>query len=89
MVIDDSRRRVSERRIFQRQNIPWILLSTNAIDLCINPILKSIALPYSADMTLDEKIRLGMVALAGAAVVFASLGVNISPLEAIGGFGVT
>ena len=87
MVIDDSRRRVSERRIFQRQNIPWILLSTNAIDLCINPILKSIALPYSADMTLDEKIRLGMVALTGASIVFASLGLRVGPLEIMGGFG--
>ena len=38
-------------------------------------------------MTLDEKIRLGMVALTGASIVLASLGVNLSPLEAIGGFG--
>jgi hypothetical protein len=38
-------------------------------------------------MTLDEKIRYGMVALTGASIVFASLGVKISPLEAIGGFG--
>ncbi len=42
----------------------------------------------SAGMTLDEKIRLGMVALTGASIVFASLGLKISPLEAIGGFGV-
>ena len=51
--------------------------------------LKSSGNECSADMTLDEKIRLGMVALTGAAIVFASLGVNVSPLEAIGGFGVT
>ncbi len=42
---------------------------------------------YSADMTLDEKIRLGMVALTGASLVFASLGLHASPLEIIGGFG--
>ena len=38
-------------------------------------------------MTLDEKIRYGMLALAGASFVFASLGLNIGPLEIIGGFG--
>jgi len=43
----------------------------------------------SADMTLDEKIRLGMVALTGASLVFASLGLSVSPLEIIGGFGVS
>ena len=40
-------------------------------------------------MTLDEKIRLGMVALTGASLVFASLGLKAGPLEIIGGFGVT
>ena len=45
--------------------------------------------PYSADMTLDEKIRLGMVALTGASIVFASLGLRIGPLEIIGGAGVS
>ena len=39
------------------------------------------------NMTLDEKIRYGMVALAGASVVLATLGVHISPLEIIGGMG--
>jgi len=39
-------------------------------------------------MTLDEKIRLGMVALSGASLVFASLGLNAGPLEIIGGWGV-
>jgi hypothetical protein len=39
-------------------------------------------------MTLDEKIRLGMVALAGAGIVFATLGLTAGPLEIIGGFGV-
>lgn len=40
-------------------------------------------------MTLDEKIRLGMVAITGASLVFASLGLRIGPLEIIGGFGVS
>jgi hypothetical protein len=40
-------------------------------------------------MTTDEKIRYGMVALAGASVVFASLGLKVGPLEIIGGFGTT
>ena len=40
-----------------------------------------------AVMTLDEKVRYGMMALSGASVVFATLGVHISPLECIGGYG--
>ena len=36
-------------------------------------------------MTLDEKIRLGMVALTGASLVFASLGLHLGPLDIIGG----
>jgi len=40
-------------------------------------------------MTLDEKIRFGMVALAGASVVFATLGVHINPLDICGGMGTT
>ena len=38
-------------------------------------------------MTLDEKVRYGMMALGGASVVFATLGVHISPLETVGGWG--
>jgi len=38
-------------------------------------------------MTPDEKIRLGMLALAGASIVFASLGLKFGPLEQIGGYG--
>jgi hypothetical protein len=38
-------------------------------------------------MTLDEKVRYGMMALGGASIVFATLGVHISPLEVIGGYG--
>ena len=41
----------------------------------------------AADMTLDEKIRYGMIALTGASIVFASLGLQVGPLEIIGGFG--
>jgi hypothetical protein len=40
-------------------------------------------------MTQDEKIRLGMLALVGASIVFATLGINIHPLEQIRGFGTT
>ncbi len=39
-------------------------------------------------MTLDEKVRYGMMALGGASIVFATLGVHISPLDAYGGWGV-
>ena len=38
-------------------------------------------------MTLDEKIRVGMLALTGASIVFASLGLHLGPLEIIGGAG--
>jgi len=42
---------------------------------------------YPPVMTPDEKIRFGMLALAGASIVFASLGLKVGPLEIIGGFG--
>ena len=42
----------------------------------------------SANMTLDEKIRFGMIAISGASLVFATLGLKVGPLEAIGGYGV-
>jgi hypothetical protein len=38
-------------------------------------------------MTLDEKVRLGMMAVTGASLVFATLGVHISPLMNGGGYG--
>ncbi len=38
-------------------------------------------------MTLDEKIRYGMLALTGASFVFAALGLKISPLTPMGGMG--
>ena len=40
-------------------------------------------------MTLDEKIRYGMMTLGGVSLVFATFGVHISPLEIIGGAGTT
>ena len=40
-------------------------------------------------MTLDEKIRYGMMALGGASLVIAALGVHITPLEIAGGMGGT
>ena len=54
-------------------------------------LLNLISRPFYTlvNMTLDEKIRYGMVALAGASVVFATLGVHINPLEIIGGAGTT
>jgi hypothetical protein len=38
-------------------------------------------------MTLDEKIRLGMLALSGAGLVFATFGLHVSPLEIVRGYG--
>jgi len=44
-------------------------------------------------MTLDEKVRFGMMALAGGAVILTGLhigsilGVHVGPLEIAGGFG--
>jgi len=40
-----------------------------------------------ANMTLDEKIRYGMIALTGASVVLATLGVHFNPLEIAGASG--
>jgi len=52
-------------------------------------LLNLIWRPFHAlvNMTLDEKIRYGMVALGGASIVLATLGVHINPLEIIGGMG--
>ncbi len=45
---------------------------------------------YTIDkMTLDEQIRYGMMALGGASLVFATLGVHITPLQVCGGIGGT
>jgi len=38
-------------------------------------------------MTLDEKIRYGMVALTGASLVLTGLGVHVNPLTVLGGYG--
>jgi hypothetical protein len=38
-------------------------------------------------MTLDEKVRYGMLALAGASVVLATLGVHPGILDVAGGWG--
>lgn len=45
--------------------------------------------PALVNMTLDEKVRYGLVALSGASIVLATLGVHINPLEVIGGAGGT
>ena len=59
-----------------RRNLVW--LSLNLICSSFHAV---------ANMTLDEKVRYGMLALGGASVVLATLGVHISPLEIIGGMG--
>jgi len=38
-------------------------------------------------MTLDEKMKYGMLALGGASLVLTALGVHISPLQIAGGAG--
>jgi hypothetical protein len=38
-------------------------------------------------MTLEDKVRYGTMALGGASVVFATLGVHFSPLDTIGSWG--
>jgi hypothetical protein len=38
-------------------------------------------------MTLDEKIKYGLVALTGASVVLAGLGVHVNPLAIAGAYG--
>jgi hypothetical protein len=63
----------------------WII--KNRLWLMLNLICMSIS--GLAKMTLDEKVRYGMVALSGASVVLATLGVHINPLEIIGGAGGT
>jgi hypothetical protein len=40
-----------------------------------------------APMTLDEKVRFGMMAIGGASLVFAALGLHVSPLDAMSGAG--
>jgi hypothetical protein len=63
----------------------WII--QNRLWLMLNLICTSIL--GLVKMTLDEKVRYGMVALSGASVVLATLGVHINPLEIIGGAGGT
>ena len=38
-------------------------------------------------MTLDEKVRYGMIALTGASFVLAALGLKLGPLDPMGGMG--
>jgi hypothetical protein len=38
-------------------------------------------------MSLEDKVRYGMMALGGASIVFATLGVHISPLATANGYG--
>jgi len=66
--------------------ILWNTLRVDRRRSCVGSFLKADSANPS-DMTPDEKIRLGMLALGGASIVFASLGIKIGPLEIIGGFG--
>jgi len=38
-------------------------------------------------VTLDERIRYGVMAAAGASLIFAALGLHMSPLDAMSGVG--
>jgi hypothetical protein len=38
-------------------------------------------------MTIDQKVRYGMMALAAASFLLASLGMHIGPLDPVGGVG--
>lgn len=41
-----------------------------------------VAIPSLTSMTLDAKLRYGMMALGGASLVLASIGIHVSPLDA-------
>jgi len=66
-----------------------MLESAWAIYIIAGRALRLIWQPFRAlvNMTLDEKIRFGMIALGGASIVLATLGVHITPLEIAGGSG--
>ena len=57
----------------------------------IGHLLNLICWPFDTAgiMTLDEKVRFGMIALSGASLVFATLGLHINPLTVAGGMGGT
>lgn len=38
-------------------------------------------------MTIDDKVRYGMMALAGASAVLATVGLHLSPLDALANYG--
>jgi len=59
-----------------RHGVSWRLLS-----LICRPFVALV------NMTLDEKIRYGVLALGGASVILATLGVHFNPLEIAGGSG--
>jgi hypothetical protein len=50
-------------------------------------ILKSPGCVRKKPMTSQDKIRLGMIALIGLSVLFVTLGVHVSPLDTLGGYG--
>jgi len=63
-----------------------ISLSDAKMWSCVCEWFKS-GLVDAADMTLDEKLRYGMLALGGLSIVLAALGVHPMPLKPIGGAG--
>jgi hypothetical protein len=38
-------------------------------------------------MSLDDKVKFGIMAMGGASVILATLGVHVSPLETVGSWG--
>jgi len=66
-----------------------MLESAWAIYIAAGRTLSLICQPFRAlaNMTLDEKVRFGMIALGGASIVLATLGVHFNPLEIVGGHG--
>ena len=74
--------------------ISWPILS-HIISVCIEkyayPLSRNLGINTEKSMpllmTIDDKIRYGMIALAGASLVLAALGVHVDPLRIGGGYG--
>ena len=49
-------------------------------------MLKCQAYPLGG-MTIDEKIRYGMIAMGGASIVLTALGLHVGPISVMGGVG--
>jgi hypothetical protein len=53
-----------------------------SLSICLN-----LNLAFRKGMTIDEKVRYGMLALGGASVILTAMGLHIAPLNALGGSG--